>query len=143
MKFEDLDDKFEFEKAKKRSAFTKIRIATLLIIFIILISFAAKNNFSFAFRSGDKFEEICGPGNTLKSIDDQELIAEKSKRALQSNLENLKEIDGFSRVYVSNEPIGYKNKKVPVINIVFSYSDQQQKIIPKQICGFNTNVINE
>ncbi len=141
MKFEDMDEQFEFEKEKRASKKTKIRAATLFIIFIIIIAAIANNNFSFVFGAGERFEKVCGPGNTRKARDDDELVKEKAKRAVASNLESLKKIEGFSEAYAKEEAIGYKNKEIPVIYVIFSYEDEAQKNIPSSLCNFDVKVL--
>ncbi len=141
MKFEDMDEQFEFEKEKRTSKKTKIRVATLFIVFIIIIAAIANNNFSFVFGAGEKFKKVCGPGNTRKARDDNELVKEKAKSAVASNLGNLKKIEGFFEAYAEAEPIGYKNKQIPVIKVIFNYEDDSQDIVPKELCNFDVKVL--
>lgn len=141
MKFNELDDEFEFDKEKKRDIKTKIRILVLFVIFSVIIISIVRNNFSFAYGIDDKLETICGPKNTWNNRDDSELLLEKVRRAVEVNSKKIETINGFLKIYISNEAIGYKNRKIPVINIIFSKEDKMQKIIPEQICNFDVKIL--
>jgi hypothetical protein len=139
--FEEPGDEFELEKVKKKNFATKVRTISFLIIFLLVIFFIAKNDFSFAFGEKDVFEQVCGPANTRNSAEDEDLGLQKAKKAIESNKGKFKDLPGFQNIFAKKEPMGYKQKEVSMVMISFDVEDNKHKIIPKELCGFQTRVI--
>lgn len=139
--FEEPGDEFELEKVKNKNLTTKVRTTSFLIIFLLVIFFIAKNDFSFVFGEKIVFEQICGPANTRNSAEDEDLGLQKAKKAIKINKRGLEDLPGFQNIFAKKEPVGYKQKEVPVVIISFDVEDRKHKIIPKELCGFQTKVI--
>lgn len=138
--FEEPGDEFELEKVKKKNLTTKIRTILFFIVFLFIIFFIVKNDFSFAFGEKVVFEEVCGPANTKNFVSDEDLNLSKAKKAILSNEQFFKDLPNFQKIFAKKEPIGYKNKNISTITVVFSRENKEHKIIPKEICGFQVNV---
>ena len=139
--FEEPGDEFELENVKKKNLITKVRTIFFLLIFLLVIFFIVKNDFSFSFGGKDVFEGICYPANARNSVDDEELSLEKAEKVIASNLSFFKGLPNFQKIFVKKEPIGYKQKSILIIIASFNGEDKQHKNIPKELCGFQIKVV--
>ena len=136
------DNDYQLEKTTKRNIFTRLRVVVLFSFFLLLIFLLIKNDYSLAFDKREQLELICGPRNTLDtSVDDLEARQEKIQLAIQANQKNFSSLNGFQKIYATQEPIGYQGRKVWMAKAVFSEENPQHKKIPDQLCGFQLVVL--
>ncbi len=141
--FEEPGSEYDLERIKKKSIAAKIRLLTLLIVFVLVIIFFVKNdfNFNFARTKAAGIAVKCDEDMKFTSQDDAEGKTEKAQLVLNENLEHIEELEGFDGGYVVNEPIGYQKRLIPVIRLEFEGVFTADKRIPEQICGFKTRVV--
>lgn len=136
------DNNYELEKISKKNIFTRIKIIFLFLVFLFLIFTLAKNDYKLTFDNKNKLEFSCGPKNTLNpSYDDAEARTEKISRAIKSNEKLISSLVGFEKIYSAQEPRGYQGRNIMIVKVIFSQEDTSHKKIPKEMCGFNLEVI--
>ncbi|MFW5884741.1 MAG: hypothetical protein ACOCUF_00700 [Patescibacteria group bacterium] len=136
IQFEEPEDKYDFDPVKQKEIKTKIRVFSLFIIFLMLIVFAIKNDFSFEVGINKDIGFACSGDNTLKKGDDDELKAIKAEKALKDNEESLSKIKGFEEVVIDSEKT-YNGGNRPIFKIIFNNEYPEHSNIPDDLCGFS------
>lgn len=142
IEFQDPDEKYDFDQVKKRESKVRIRIFTMLIIFLMFVLMLAGNNFRF-----DVIETFFVPVrqqcDPVYSYDSEDSISNAKKNAeyvLKQNLKMLDKLNGF--IDGSVEVVGddSRQKNFPLFLLKFDSTGRGEKI-PESICGYKVKVI--
>ena len=141
LSFEEPGSEFELEKIRKTNLATRIRVAVLFAVFILLIVFIIKNDFRFSLQEETKTELLCSDKNKLNLGDYRELQIEKAHTVVQENEKVVDSLDGFLRMFVVEEPLGYQGRSIPVINIEIKKTFFGKSEVPEEMCGFKVHIL--
>jgi len=143
LSFEEPGGEFDFEKEKKKNVKTRVRVMFLFTLFVLMVVFLMKNNYRFDLPVNEKegIGLICHSEDELAAGDDEELQLEKANSFIKNNKKIIGLERGFQKAYVTQEAIGYRGKRVAVINVEFEGVVSSKNKIPERICGFRTKIV--
>lgn len=142
IEFEEPGDEYDLEKIKESNLKIRVRVATLFIVFLLVILFLIKNNFSFNFLKTEalRIKEECDPKYSYNRNDEKEIYLKKANMVLEENHSQLISIKGFNKALVESEQVGFKGAPRPIIKIFFRDVTDIPIKIPKYICGYRVEV---
>jgi len=146
VKYEDIDDNFDFSEEKKKGKVKTIfRTTVLFLVFLLVILFIISNDYSFAVNFNDNnqqgLEAVCGEDDKEVMIGDEELQQEKVKQVITANQAAFKQLPGFERVLIKEQPIGYRGSRRLVIELIFEGAVSDQVKLPERLCGFKLEAV--
>lgn len=135
----------ELEEAIRRDNKIKLRVGFLMIIFLFLIIFFARNKFDFDVSSLKTslidFEVECNKEYNYSKENNLDKEIQKAKKVINANLIEFQQMRGFREIYVEEFLNEKSYLKEPVIRIRFEGVSETDKLIPNKICDFKTIVI--
>jgi hypothetical protein len=145
IEFEDSEEKYDFDDVdKKKDSKVKIRVATMFVIFLMIILMLAKNNFDFNFMkiSLAQVPQKCDPSYSYNSQDHNSDWVKNAERVLKDNSSEFVKIEGFSNSYVVENEMGATEKKSPPeIVLEFDRIPKSGASIPQKLCGFKVTAV--
>jgi hypothetical protein len=143
IEFDEPEAKYDFEYSKEKSSKMKIRVATLFIIFLMVILMLVKNDFEFNFLK-TSIAQVPGQCNPLYGYDPEDPHAssiQNAKYILSENLMEFGKVEGFSRAFVVEEEPEPGKKQPPEIRVEFDKIAGTEVSFPEELCGFRVLVV--
>ena len=141
IEFESLEKGYIFEGSDISDKKPKLRLAVLLILFVLMIGFFIKNDYNFNFfRDKNKIipEFKCSEEDMLVFHDSRDANYKRAKTALSKNTSLIESEKNFESSRILFEEELEVDRAKPVINLYFSGDTNLE--IPNRMCGFKINV---
>jgi hypothetical protein len=135
LKFTEPEEEYKTEKCLKKNNQTKINLLLFLIFLSGVLLFAVQTDLVSYFEKKEIFEEICEERYEYIRVDEEQIKLEKARNVLSDNLESFKEMPGYQESSVRMEK-NFHELTAPNIYIFFDGDYQENRIIPKSLCGY-------
>jgi hypothetical protein len=143
IEFEEPDAKYAFDESRSKGGSAKVKVLALLLIFVLLVLFLAKNNYKLNMLD-TRIVPVITDCNLLYKFDlaDSEVATiDNAEGVLEGNMSKFEELAGFYDGYVVSGSEVKSEKNVAEIVLEFKNVAKTDKSIPENICGFDVSVV--
>jgi hypothetical protein len=145
IEFEDSEAKYDFEDVgKKHKPKVAIRIATMLVIFLMIVLTLAKNDFDFNFMKASfaQVPQKCDPEYSYNPHDTYADSVKNAENVLKDNVAEFSKVEGFSNGFVlDGQAEGKGGETSPKIIFEFDQIPKSGASIPQKLCGFKVTAV--
>lgn len=144
IEFQEPDEKYEFEQVKKIEGKTRIRVLTILIVFLMFVLMLANNDFGLDVLKTSlvPVQTQCNPLYSYDPEDTEATLKNNAQQVLDQNKDEFQKLSGFADAVVEDEHKDKEGEKgiPPIIRLQFN-SVKMEKRMPETICGYTVKVV--